>query len=317
MKAVMYHYVRPDKGGLPHLRYLPLDGFRRQLDHFAETYGFVAEEDFEDALKGGGDVPDGVVLTFDDGLSDHHGFVLPELRARGLWGIFYVPSLPYDSRRVLDVHKTHIALGRFGGETVLDVVEGLLTDDMLDERVVAELDDRLYRGHREDAATSRVKRLLNYFVRVDRRGELCARVFAELGCDEAHEAGRHYATPEQLRELRAAGMTVGAHSVSHRLLSQLTRDEQEQEVAGSIATVADIVGEPVTTFCFPYGGDHSFDGWTLELLRREGVRYGFSVEPRDVVAADLLERPLALPRHDCNTFPHGRAAGISASPAER
>ena len=33
----MYHYVRPGRSAPPHFRYLPLDSFRRQLDHFQAT----------------------------------------------------------------------------------------------------------------------------------------------------------------------------------------------------------------------------------------------------------------------------------------
>jgi hypothetical protein len=78
----------------------------------------------------------------------------------------------------------------------------------------------------------------------------------------------------------------------------------------TISTLESIVGEQVTTFCFPFGGDHSFDQHTLSLLRTAGIDYCFSVESRDIDAADLVERRLRLPRHDCNAFPHGATANV-------
>jgi hypothetical protein len=35
--------------------------------------------------------------------------------------------------------------------------------------------------------------------------------------------------------------------------------------------------------------------------------FAFNVEPRDISAGDLSRRPQALPRYDCNQFPHGDA----------
>ena len=93
MKPVMYHYVRPSAGGLPHFPYLSLADFERQLDDFASDYGFVGREDFVRWVEGG-PAPGGVLLTYDDGLRDHAEFVLPALQARGLFGLFYVSSGP-------------------------------------------------------------------------------------------------------------------------------------------------------------------------------------------------------------------------------
>ena len=95
----MYHYVRPSAAGLPYFPFLSLADFERQLDDFAESYGFVGREDFVRWAEGG-PAPEGVLLTFDDGLRDHAEFVLPALRARGLFGLFYVSSGPAMTGRV-------------------------------------------------------------------------------------------------------------------------------------------------------------------------------------------------------------------------
>jgi peptidoglycan/xylan/chitin deacetylase (PgdA/CDA1 family) len=301
----MYHYVRPDSAALPHFRYLPLDGFRRQLDHFAATAHIASAQEFRQALESGQPMRDSIVLTFDDGLRDHHEYVLPELAARGLWGIFFVATLPYAQRRVLDVHKVHLALGRAGGRAVLRELEALIVPEMLEPAYVARLEAELYRGHVEDEATARVKRLLNYYLRLEQRSRLCDEVFLRTGGDDARDVAEHYASPELLRELLAQGMCIGAHSVSHRLLSQLSPAEQATEVHGSIQTLTELLGERISSFCYPYGGDHSFNAETLRLLELAQVEFAFSVEPRDIGAADLLQRRLALPRYDCNLFPHG------------
>lgn len=306
MKAVMYHYVRPPEAALPHFRYLPLDGFRRQLDHFTKTARIASAADFAQALDSGEPAPDAIVLTFDDGLHDHGAYVLPELRARGLWGIFFVSTLPYAEQRMLDVHKVHLALGRAGGRVVLRELERLIEPEMVEPEYVSRLESELYRGHVEDEATSRVKRLLNYYLKLEHRARLCHEVYQRTGGYEARDVGEHYLSTPQLRELSAHGMAVGAHSISHRLLSQLSSDEQEREVRGSIATLEQLLGQRVASFCYPYGGDHSFNADTLRLLAAAELDFAFSVEARDIRSQDLRQR-LSLPRYDCNVFPHGES----------
>lgn len=108
MKPVMYHYVRQARPDLPHLPYLDVANFRRQRDYFEATYGIVDRDSFESWLEGG-DAPAGVVLTFDDGLRDHIDIVLPVIKERGLFALFYACSLPILTERILDVHKVHLA----------------------------------------------------------------------------------------------------------------------------------------------------------------------------------------------------------------
>ena len=69
-----------------------------------------------------------------------------------------------------------------------------------------------------------------------------------------------------------------------------------------------LIGEPVETFCYPYGGFHTFTPETEQLLLSAGSRDSFNVEARDIGPVDLLQRPQALPRYDCNQLPFGIAA---------
>ncbi len=141
MKAIMYHYVRPDRADLPYFRHLHVDDFEQQLDYFVEEYGAVTQADFLAALEAGEPAP-GVVLTFDDGLKDHYDYALPRLQARGLWGLFYVPTGVYAAGRLLDVHRVHLLLGRNGGAAVFAALQEIVTDNMITHGHVAEFTPR-------------------------------------------------------------------------------------------------------------------------------------------------------------------------------
>lgn len=164
MKAVMYHYVRHARADLPFFRYLHADHFERQLDWFASHHTFPGREEFLSATAKGKDLG-GVVLTFDDAFSDHFDVVLPALKARGLWGIFYVPTSIFSSGKLLDVHRIHMLLGKLGGVRAIEILEEAVRDEMLAEaHVEAFRRHKIYGDYDDDEATNHFKRTLNFYI---------------------------------------------------------------------------------------------------------------------------------------------------------
>ncbi len=307
MKAVMYHYVRPAPADLPYFRYLHVEDFERQLDWFAQNHRFVTAEDMEKA-RATGRAPEGFILTFDDGLSDHYDYVLPLLRERGICGFFYISTAPYETDRLLDVHRIHLLLGRLGGNTALSLLQRHLDDAMLGHAHVQEFREGTYKNQDNDRATTIFKRTLNYLISYEYRRTLLDQIFAEEFGEEAELVRSFYLTPQQIVEMDRAGMVVGSHGVHHYVFSKLSDAEQETEISESFATLSGLIGRPIDTFCYPYGGRHSFTDATIALLERAGSAFSFDVNPCDATDEDFSGARQALPRYDCNMFPHGRAS---------
>lgn len=60
-------------------------------------------------------------------------------------------------------------------------------------------------------------------------------------------------TVGQLRLWQQAGMEVGAHTRTHPRLSQCSDAQLREEIAGSKRELEDVLGKPVSQFCYPYG----------------------------------------------------------------
>ncbi len=312
MKFVMYHYVRPDSPELPYFRALHLEDFRRQLDYFAAEFGFVRMDRFLETVDGRGTETDGVVLTFDDGLMDHYRYVVPELERRGLWGIFYVPTGMYARHKLLDVHRVHWLLGRYGGERMLAALRRTVTDEMLAPAQVQKFRDKTYARQDNDAATKEFKQALNYFVSPTARERLLDDLMPET-LDEAALFEEYYVASACLADMQSRGMLIGGHSVTHSVLSTLPVARQRQEIEESLAFLDNATGGlTVRSFCYPYGGDDSYTSDTERLLSEAACRFTLKVEPRDATPADFAARPHALPRYDCNQFEHGQCRPITS-----
>jgi peptidoglycan/xylan/chitin deacetylase (PgdA/CDA1 family) len=304
MKAVMYHYVRPAAPGLPHFPFLRLADFERQLDHFSRSYGFVGRDDFL-RWSAGNPPPPGVLLTFDDGLLDHLEFVLPVLQRRGLFAMFYVLSGPESSGRLLDVHKVHLALGRLGGDAALAWLQAHAPEILPSPQ--SRTAGARYADQDSDAATKFVKQLFNWELTAEARRSALDGLLdhAFVGNPPAWDAC--YLGRTGLRELTAAGMAVGPHGHSHEIMGRLSPDRQKFEIDTSCEFVERAGGSRTWGFCYAYGSADAYSEHTKRAVAEAGCPFAFAVSSRDISAPPVGSDRYQLPRHNCNSFPHGAA----------
>jgi peptidoglycan/xylan/chitin deacetylase (PgdA/CDA1 family) len=311
MKAIMYHYVRKPDPAFPYFKYLHVDDFQRQLDYFEANDGFLSFEEFADCLKTG-HTPKGVVLTFDDGIKDHYQYVLPVLQQRNLWGMFYITTNIYQDQRLLDVHRVHLLLGRFPAEEVYEYLRGMIQESMLTHQHIKEFQQLTYSDQVNDDFTRLVKRTLNYFLAHEHRQAVLDLLMQHFLPEEDRLFDAFYLTAAEIRALHDAGMVIGSHTVTHPVMANLPLEAQEREIADSFRFLRSIVGEfRAKTFCYPYGGFHSFSNETENMLFQNNCVFSFNVETRDIQRSDLLLRPQALPRYDCNYFPFGQCRDVA------
>jgi peptidoglycan/xylan/chitin deacetylase (PgdA/CDA1 family) len=115
-------------------------------------------------------------------------------------------------------------------------------------------------------------------------------VLAELA-DGVDPASPSTVSTEELRELAAGGLVeIGAHTVTHPALSNLSAEEQLEEMRVSKAQLEDAVGRPVEGFSYPYG---MLDPETVACARDAGFAYACTSTKR---GAGPDDDPLALPR---------------------
>lgn len=101
-------------------------------------------------------------------------------------------------------------------------------------------------------------------------------------------------TEHELVTLGADGLVeIGAHTITHPVLSVCPSDAARKEVAGSRRALERILGRPVTSFAFPYGGPEDFSSETVRIVQEAGFHCAFSTTPG--VVGPTAER-FRLPR---------------------
>jgi len=305
MKAVMYHYVREYESDYPYFRFLDVENFRRQLQYFAKEFGFVDRQEWANFTKCG-KMPQKtgkVILTFDDALNCHYSYVFPELVRQNLWGIFYVPTLPYSKQKVLDVHRIHLLSGAFNGELLLKLTLDLITDEMIPDAKREEFRTVTYKGQDNYKGVTAFKRILNYYIDYKYREDTIDAIADLLGY--TFKGIDFYVSMESLKEMKNEGMIIGSHTNTHPMMSKLNATQQKIELETSFSVLCNVTEPGNLTYCHPYGGFHSFNEDTVDLLNKMGVKYAFNVEARDITPNDWAHSKQYLPRYDCNLFPDG------------
>ncbi len=305
LHIAMYHYVRPILGSrFPAVKGLEIEQFKAQLDHFAAAYAVVTMEHVMAACRGLKDLPSkALLLSFDDGYSDHFVHVFPLLHERGWQGSFFVPSCVAGQREVLEVNMIQFALQCCpSSEEFARQIDFELSAERSD--YCLQPIDFYHREYRkatrfDDPATAYVKRMLQVVLPSALRSRLVREAFLKwVTRDEVAFAQELYCNLDQLRMMQRCGMHIGAHGDRHRWLEELPRDEQRAEIRRSSAFL-DKVGVPPhgRSFCYPSG---SYNMLTLELLAESEFEIGLTTEVG--CARCEPEMALVLPRYDTNDF---------------
>lgn len=306
LTVIMYHYVRD----LKHSRYPAIKGldtelFQGQLDYLQKHYRVVRMEDVAEAAISGKDLPDhAVLLTFDDGYSDHFMTVFPILRNRGLQGSFFAPVKALTENTVLDVNKIHFILASAEDHVIVKRIQDLLEkyQEQFGLDGFGYYYQKLARPSRFDpASVIFIKRLLQSELPLEARKQITTDLFREtVGIDEQAFSRELYMNREQMRCMIADGMHIGAHGFDHFWLGTLSPEQQRFEIEKSVGFLKELYGDrpSLLTMCYPYG---NYNEDTLQLMREYGFQAGFTVE---VKVADLSrDNIFTLPRLDTNDIP--------------
>ncbi len=183
-----------------------------------------------------GTLPDRpLAISFDDGYADNFEVALPVLRRLGLSATFFVATGFLDR-------------GRMWNDTVIETVRRC-QGDALD---LSALGLGRYETSTIEQKQQTIDSLLKHLKYMEdvQRTDVVARIAETCPSPLPHDL---MMTSAQVRELHRAGMTIGAHTVNHSILSGLSTIRARGEIAQGREHLYEIVGVPITLFAYPNG----------------------------------------------------------------
>ena len=244
----------------------------RQLRGLRRHCTPIALGDLLAHLDGADLPPNPALVTFDDGYRDNLVNAAPILERHGIRATFFIATSYVAERRLfwwdrISWTLKHARRRRFRVD--------------YPNRLEVNL----------DAGVTGPARLLHRVVKTTRMLDL-ERFLEDLAIQadapwdaatERHLADRLIMTWDDVRALRRAGMDVGSHTRTHRVLQTLAAEELPAELAGSRADLESALQEPVSTIAYPVGpsiaGEPGIRAAAVAAGYRLGFTYGTSLQP--------------------------------------
>ena len=259
LTVLMYHRVLEDADcaeyPFPSL-IMPRSWFEAQLDYLSEYTCVLPVSEalgrLRDSSLGSKRL---VCLTFDDGYVDNFEIAAPLLEARGLRGTFYITAGSVGARKRLWYDEAAALWSSLGPRKLYQRIEDETGTDMV-------------RHSTRDAWIEWLKTIPN-----DRRERILARLEAQA--DES-AAPCELMTRDQIRALTDRGHEIGAHTLSHPILTKMGPKERRAEIAGARELLQEWTGSEVAGFCYPNG---DFDAEVIEDVQAAGYSHACTTIP--------------------------------------
>ncbi len=287
-----YHAVAPDEAPLPAYAgpdiTIPRGLFAAQMRFLARAYTPVPLSTIVDAVGRGEAPPAGTVaITLDDGYADNYHHAFPVLQALRLPATVYVVTETLDGGPALWMAELRAAV-MASRAAVLRVEIGGGYDFTLGD----ELDRQ-----------QSIKDLTNVLVPVDAalRRRILTTIRNELGVNGNADLAHTMLTSAQIREMHAAGITIGAHTQTHSNMTLVSAEQARAEIGGSRERLEELLGVPVLDFAYPNtGGRYPHCNESVaSIIRQLGFRSAVTSRPGIIEATTnryLLPRIGVAPR---------------------
>lgn len=242
--------------------------FAWQVEYLCRHFEPVSCRQIADALDGKATLPrDAVAITFDDGYADFMQFALPILQRAGAPATVFVAT-DYVSNREpywFDLVSSVLRMAPVESVHLPPFTGGLPRENGEDSRARASYEVLAYlKSCPDEARISFLQSLLT--------------AYPDLVRAASEGLGRAL-TWDQMRELHASGVEIGAHTSSHPCLARLQEAKLHRELEIPKKLIEAELGVECPSMAYPFGGRSSFSEQVLSAVARVGYRVGITYLP--------------------------------------
>lgn len=273
---LLYHRVaelHPD----PQLLCVTPAHFAEHLEHLRQHYQPISLQALGQALVSGEVSHKAVVVTFDDGYVDNL------LNAKSLLEHYHVPTTVFVSTGFVER----------GDEFTSDVLERcLLQSQSLPSWLTLVINGETYHWQIDDYQENTASWNVTMGYHSTRRHQCYHELHALLrplnhasrqgvleplanwaSCSTNARPSHRMLNSTELKILSKNGLVeIGAHGVNHLVLAKQPLELQWKEISESKRYLEDILGWPVTSFSYPYGGSNDASHETVRLVKQAGFQ---------------------------------------------
>jgi len=253
--------------------------FHWQMELLASCFNVLPLHEAIDCLAKERMPPRAVCITFDDGYRSVHDFALPILKKFALPATVFVTSGYIDG-------------GNMWNDRIIEAVQRLpagqldLRDMALGVHSLEHLADRT-------STANKLTRMSKYLP-PKARNDLIHKLDELAGDEPGHGL---MLTRQMLARLAQEGIEIGAHTVTHPILTSLDDMNARDEITASKQQLEAITGKPVRLFAYPNGKlGADFDERHVAMAKEAGFSAAFTTSAGAATAKhDRFQLPRSRP----------------------
>ena len=268
--------------------------FEKQIKLLSEKYHVISFDFLAECIKNKGELPtNSVIITFDDGYRDFYTNAYPILKRYGVPTTIFLTTgyidgdLPWWDKLTYIIKKTQVKkfeieeLGKCSLETETEKKRFL-------KNIFIKLKE--VNNAKKDLIINKLGEVL----KVDVERELYDNFFMSW---------------DEVREISKNGISIGAHTVNHPILTNVGKEEAEAEIVMSKKKIEQEIRETINLFSYTNANGN---GDTREILKKEGFLFGlsFGYMPNDVEADPLNLKRVPIDYFDNLAIFESKVLGI-------
>ncbi len=241
---------------------IPVSDFEIQIKYLSKNYHVISLLDFLSSIQTRKKIKkNSVVITFDDGYKDNYTNAFSIVKKYNVPITIFLTVAPISTGQALwyeaIVHLIKNSL--IEGADLSDYGIGNITLKSLSDKQAA-----IYQivNKAKTMPQNQRQNLIDYL-----KKNLTTKDNKNQNDDHLKSLMLSW---DEIREMKNHGVTFGAHTMSHPILTQIPIETAEIEIKKSKEIIEKELGEKISLFTYPNGGPEDFNEDIVDIIRKNG-----------------------------------------------
>jgi peptidoglycan/xylan/chitin deacetylase (PgdA/CDA1 family) len=281
--SLCYHYIRNINStkSFPRILGTPVDIFEQHIEMFFKNFEFITPKNTLDFSYGDYTINKnkiGLLITFDDGLSDHY-IAAKILAKHGIKALFFLPTCIIEENLPANPIIIHYCIAKFGVSKFIDELNQYLKKYLNDFQSYT---IKFVKGQDDPHQTiKKIKKLFKY----DLSSTISRKILLELYETMFHSKYSDameimHLTKEQISKMLEMGHSFGTHTYSHISVGSASLDDSEfnHEIVEPKNHLKKHFGIETNFISYPFGGVQDCLSSKELIMKTNSYKLAFTVE---------------------------------------
>jgi peptidoglycan/xylan/chitin deacetylase (PgdA/CDA1 family) len=239
--------------------------FEKHISHLSKYYTIISLDEFVYRVKNYKSLRGCVVITFDDGFKDNYLNAYPILKKYNAPATIFLTT-----GRIEDGEAPWFIRMRF---LFLRTAKKSVKLKLADRTVLFQLETASQRLSASMAVMSFLHEVSD-----ETRENFLACLDDTLSVTKFQDIQNLMLDWKQISQMSMNGISFGAHTINHPIMSRLPLKRMEDEIIGSKELIEKKIGQPVFSFSYPFGKKWHYNQDCIKILNQVKIQCAVTTE---------------------------------------